>query len=87
MLFIFVEIGQLIGRLVRFLVRQLNRVAPPRVSAVVVVVLLLALSIALLNGVVVRFGMSALNKTFAAANDETDPAIRGTDIPIALGRP
>ena len=53
-LFVFVEIGQLIGKLVRFLVRQLNRVAPPRVSAVVVVVLLLALSIALLNGVVVR---------------------------------
>ena len=39
-LFVFVEIGQLIGRLVRFLVRQLNRVAPPRVSAVIVVVLL-----------------------------------------------
>ena len=37
-LFAFVEIGQLIGRLVRFLVRQLDRFAPPRVSAVVVVV-------------------------------------------------
>ena len=37
-LFVFVEIGQLIGRLVRFLVRQLNRFAPPRISAVVVVV-------------------------------------------------
>ena len=35
-LFVFVEIGQLVGKLVRFLVRQLNRVAPPRVSAVVV---------------------------------------------------
>jgi uncharacterized membrane protein len=72
-LFIFVEIGQLIGRLVRFLVRQLNRFAPPRVSAVVVVVLLIALTIALLNGVVARFAMSTINKTFAAANDETDP--------------
>src|SRR6478672_404835 len=57
-LFIFVEIGQLLGRLVRFLIRQLNRFAPPRISAVIVVVLLLTLSIALLNGVVVRFGMS-----------------------------
>ena len=36
-LFLFVEIGQLIGKLVRFLVRKLNRFAPPRVSAVVVV--------------------------------------------------
>ena len=53
-LFVLVEIGQLVGKLIRFLVRQLNRVAPPRVSAVVAVVLLLALAIALLNGVVVQ---------------------------------
>ncbi|MGZ8813571.1 MAG: alpha/beta hydrolase, partial [Mycobacterium sp.] len=86
-LFIFVEIGQLIGRLVRFLVRQLNRVAPPRISAIVVVVLLLALSIALLNGVVVRFGMSALNKTFAAANDETDPEFAAPTSPLRSGGP
>ncbi len=72
-LFIFVEIGQLVGKLVRFLVGQLNHVAPPRVSAVVVMVLLLVLSIALLNGVVVRVGMDYLNRTFAAVNDETDP--------------
>ncbi len=72
-LFVLVEIGQLVGRLIRFLVRQLNRVAPPRVSAVVVVVLLLALSIALLNGVVVRYTMKALNSTFATVNDEMDP--------------
>ncbi|MEN3321473.1 MAG: hypothetical protein V7643_4875 [Mycobacterium sp.] len=72
-LFIFVEIGQLIGKLVRFLVRQLNRFAPPRVSAVVVVVLLIALTVALLNGIVARFAMSTINKTFSAVNDETDP--------------
>ena len=87
MLFVFVEIGQLIGRLVRFLVRQLNRVAPPRVSAVVVVVLLLALSIALLNGVVVRFAMSSLNKTFAAVNDETDPDFPAPMSPLRSGGP
>ncbi|MBV8929337.1 MAG: hypothetical protein JO152_09455, partial [Mycobacteriaceae bacterium] len=39
-LFVFVEIGQLIRRLVLFLDRQLDRFAPPRVSAVVVVLLL-----------------------------------------------
>ena len=72
-LFVLVEIGQLVGRLIRFLVRQLNRVAPPRVSAVIAVVLLLALSIALLNGVVVRYTMKALNSTFATVNDEMDP--------------
>ncbi len=86
-LFIFVEIGQLVGKLVRFLVRQLNRVAPPRVSAVIVVVLLLALSIALLNGVVVRFAMSSLNKTFAAVNDETDPEFPAPMSPLRSGGP
>jgi uncharacterized membrane protein len=72
-LFIFVEIGQLIGKLVRFLVGQLGRVAPPRVSFVVVVGLLLALSIFIFNGVVVRASMRTLNDTFASVNDELDP--------------
>ncbi len=86
-LFIFVEIGQLIGKLVRFLVRQMNRVAPPRVSAVITVVLLLALSIALLNGVVVRVGMDYLNKTFAAVNDETDPEFPAPTSKLRSGGP
>jgi uncharacterized membrane protein len=72
-LFVLVEIGQLIGRLIRFLVRQLNRVAPPRVSAVVAVLLVLALFIAILNGVVLRFGMRVLNNTFESVNNEMSP--------------
>ncbi|OBK78885.1 hypothetical protein A5650_09730 [Mycobacterium sp. 1164985.4] len=86
-LFVLVEIGQLIGKLVRFLVRQLERVAPPRVSAVVVVVALLALTIALLNGVVVRFAMSTMNRTFAAVNDETDPDFPAPTSPLRSGGP
>ena len=73
LLFLFVEIGQLIRRFGRFLSRQLSRVAPPRVSFVIVVVLLLSLGISILNGVVVRGGMGLLNKTFSAVNDEMDP--------------
>jgi uncharacterized membrane protein len=86
-LFVLVEIGQLIGRLVRFLVRQLERVAPPRVSATVVVALLLALTIALLNGVVVRVAMDVINKTFSAANDETDPEFAAPASPLRSGGP
>ena len=86
-LFVFVEIGQLVGRLVRFLERQLSRFAPPRVSAVVVVVLLLALTIALLNGIVVRFAMSTLNSTFDAVNDETDPEFAAPTSPLRSGGP
>jgi uncharacterized membrane protein len=86
-LFIFVEIGQLVGKLVRYLVRQLERFAPPRVSAVVVVVLLLALTVALLNGVVARFAMSTINKTFSAVNDETDPQFPAPTSTLRSGGP
>ncbi|WP_432246506.1 alpha/beta hydrolase [Mycolicibacterium sp. ELW1] len=86
-LFLFVEIGQLVGRLVRYLVRLLNRYAPPRVSAVVVVVLLLSLTIAVLNGVVIRGGMSFLNSTFASVNDEMDPDNPAPKTPLRSGGP
>jgi uncharacterized membrane protein len=86
-LFIFVEIGQLIGKLVRYLVRQLERIAPPRVSVVVVVTILLALTIALLNGIVVRFAMTTINKTFAAVNDETDPEFPAPTSRLRSGGP
>ena len=86
-LFILVEIGQLIRRLIRFLVRQLNRVAPPRISAVVVVVLLLALSVALLNGVVAREVMRTLNKTFASVNNEMDPDTAAPTTRLLSGGP
>lgn len=72
-LFTLVEIGQLMRRLTRFLTGQLNRVAPPRISAVVTVSLLVALVIALLNGVVVKVAMRTLNHTFAAVNNEMGP--------------
>lgn len=86
-LFGLVEVGQLVGRLIRFLVRQLNNYAPPRVSAVVVVALVLALTIALLNGVVVRFAMSTINRTFAAVNDEGDPDFAAPQSPLRSGGP
>jgi uncharacterized membrane protein len=86
-LFAFVELGQLVGKLVRYLVRQLERVAPPRVSAVVVVVLLLAVVIALLNGIVVRFAMSTLNSTFESVNDEEDPDIAAPTTSLRSGGP
>ena len=86
-LFVLVEIGQLIGRLIRFLVRQLNRVAPPRVSAVVAVLLILALFIAILNGVVLRFGMRVLNNTFEAVNNEMSPDIPSPASTLRSGGP
>jgi uncharacterized membrane protein len=86
-LFAFVELGQLVGKLVRYLVRQLERVAPPRVSAVVVVALLLVVAIALLNGIVVRFAMSTLNSTFESVNNEADPDIAAPTTSLRSGGP
>ncbi len=87
LLFVFVEVGQLIGRLVRFLTRQLGRVAPPRVSFVVTVIVLLSVGIAVLNGVVVRGAMSLLNKTFSAVNDEMDPSLPTPTTALRSGGP
>lgn len=87
LLFVFVEIGQLIGRLAGFLARQLSRVAPPRVSFVVVLVLLISLGVSILNGVVIRGGMSLLNKTFSAVNDEMDPNKPPPSTPLRSGGP
>lgn len=87
LLFVFVEVGQLIGRLIRFLSRQLNRVAPPRVSFVVTVGLVLALGIAILNGVVVRGTMSLLNKTFSSVNDEMDANLPAPTTALRSGGP
>ncbi len=86
-LFALVEIGQLVGKLVKFLSRQLSRIAPPRVARGVAVLLLVALTIALLNGIVVRFAMSTLNRTFAAVNDETDPDFEAPTSPLRSGGP
>jgi uncharacterized membrane protein len=69
-LFTLVEIGQLIRRLVGFLVGQLDRIVPFRLSVTIVVILLVTLTITLLNGVVVKFTMNKLNSTFNAVNEE-----------------
>jgi uncharacterized membrane protein len=72
-LFAFVEIGQLIRRLIQFLVGRLNRVVPPRVSAVIAVLVLVALTVGILNGVVLRLTMRTLNNTFETVNNEESP--------------
>ncbi|MGB6208905.1 alpha/beta hydrolase, partial [Mycobacterium sp.] len=86
-LFAVVEVGQLVRRLVRFLDLRLDRFAPPRVSAVIVVFLLVALTIALLNGVVVKFAMRTMNNTFAAVNDEINPDTAAPTTPLRSGGP
>jgi len=86
-LFTLVEIGQLIRKLVGFLVGQLDRIVPFRLSATIVVVLLVTLTITLLNGVVVKFTMRTLNNTFNTVNDEISPTIAPPKTRLRSGGP
>jgi uncharacterized membrane protein len=86
-LFTLVEIGQFIRWLVSFLVRQVDRVAPFRLSAAIVVVLLVALTITVLNGVVLKFAMHTMNSTFASVNNETGPDTPRPSTPLRSGGP
>jgi uncharacterized membrane protein len=54
-------------------VGQVDRIAPFRVSAAIVVIGLMVLTVSLLNGVVLKFAMRSMNGTFASVNNEMDP--------------
>jgi uncharacterized membrane protein len=86
-LFSLVEIGQFIRMLFSFLVGQLDRIAPFRVSATIVVILLVTLTITLLNGVVIKYTMRTLNNTFASVNNEMSPDIAPPKTPQRSGGP
>lgn len=86
-LFTLVEIGQFIRWLFRFLLGQVDRIAPFRVSAAIVVVLLVVLTITLLNGVVLKFAMNSMNSTFAAVNNEMNPDSAPPKTPLRSGGP
>ena len=86
-LFTLVEIGQAIRWLVSFLVRRVDRVAPFRLSATIVVVTLAILTITVLNGVVLKSAMRTMNHTFASANDEMNPATAPPKTPLRSGGP
>lgn len=86
-LFTFVEIGQFVRWLVRFLVGEVDRVAPFRLSATIVVVALTVLTITILNGVVLKFAMRTMNNTFASANNEMSPDTAAPKTPLRSGGP
>ncbi|OBK53560.1 alpha/beta-hydrolase family protein [Mycobacterium sp. 1081908.1] len=86
-LFTLVEIGQFVRWLVSFLVGQLDRVAPFRLSVTIVVVVLVVLTITLLNGVVLKFAMRTMNNTFASANNEMSPDTAPPKTPLRSGGP
>ncbi|WP_374024792.1 alpha/beta hydrolase [Mycobacterium sp. HNNTM2301] len=86
-LFAVVELGQFTRWLVGFLVGQVDRFVPFRLSATIVVVTLVVLTITVLNGVVLKFAMRTMNNTFASANDEMNPDTAPPKTPLRSGGP
>lgn len=84
---ILVSLGRLFAYAVRWCVRHLNRVAPPRVSAAVGAVVVVLLAIFILNGVVAKYSMQWLNASFAAANEETRAETSPPTSPLRSGGP
>ena len=71
--FVLVALSRLWLRAARWTGRQIGRIAPPRVSAALGVVLILVLTIGLVNGVVWRGIYSMLDSSFQELNDEHRP--------------
>jgi uncharacterized membrane protein len=86
-LFTLVEVGQFIRWLVSFLVGQVDKFVPFRLSATIVVVVLAVLTVTVLNGVVLKFAMRTMNNTFATANDEMNPDTAPPKTPLRSGGP
>ena len=67
--------------------RQLGRIVPPRLALLMAGAVVIALTIGIINGVVVRGVMSALNGTFRAINNELDPDTPASTIAERSGGP
>lgn len=85
--FLLILIGQAWGDGVVWLVRKIDRVAPPRISAVAAIAVAVLVTVFVLNGVVANYGMQALNSTFAAVNDETTADSTPPTSPLRSGGP
>lgn len=68
---VLIAVARLFATGTRVLVRLLTKVAPPRVSAVLGILVVLLLTVGILNGVVVDRALEAMDATFKTINDET----------------
>jgi uncharacterized membrane protein len=80
-------IGRAWAALIRWLVRKLTAVVPPRIAAVSGAAIVVVVTIFLVNGVIVSWAMNTLNSSFAAANDETKATSVEPTSPLRSGGP
>ncbi|HIW92256.1 MAG TPA: alpha/beta-hydrolase family protein [Candidatus Corynebacterium avicola] len=76
-------IGQGWGLMTRTIFRAMNRIIPPRISAVASGALMVVLTMFLANGVIATNSMKVLNTMFAATNTDTK---KGTERPSSETR-
>ncbi|WP_068276966.1 alpha/beta hydrolase [Aldersonia kunmingensis] len=84
---VLMSLGQLWGTGVKRLSRWLSRYIPPRISGAIGAAVAITLTVLVLNGVVAEKGMSALNASFAAANNETKADSVPPTSPLRSGGP
>ena len=72
---------------VRALYHWIDRYTPPRIAAVTSVLLVMVLTVLILNGVVAKYSMRAMNSSFAALNDETTTESQPTTSRLRSGGP
>ncbi|MEV5647953.1 alpha/beta-hydrolase family protein [Nocardia sp. NPDC052254] len=84
---VLVGIARLVRALCRWVSRALGRFLPPRIAVVGGTAVVVALIVALLNGVVAQGSMTLLNNTFEAADQETAPGSAPPTVPERSGGP
>lgn len=82
-----VALARVLLRAVLWVERQVSRVMPRRITATVIGVLVVALLVAIVNGVAARVIMSGLNNSFAAINQETKAGDEPPTTPLRSGGP
>jgi uncharacterized membrane protein len=74
--YVLVEIAKLFRWALLWITHRLERFAPPRVSAVVALAVVLVLVVTLVNGVLVRSVMGVINTTFSKVNNEEHASVQ-----------
>ena len=80
-------IGKLWGAATLWVVHTLGKLIPARIATVAGAAVVVALTVALVNGVLVDNIMKALNSSFAAANNETKADVSPPTSPLRSGGP
>lgn len=84
---VLMTVGRAWAALIRWLVRKLTIVVPPRIAAVTGAAVVVIVTIFIVNGVITSWAMDTLNSSFKAANNETKATSVQPSSPLRSGGP